>query len=50
MDFVFEQRANTITCSLSKNLDCLAHLHEHIEAVYMISGYSELILEDGRFP
>lgn len=50
MDFVFEQRANTITCSLSKNLNCLAHLHEHIEAVYMISGYSELILEDGRFP
>ena len=50
MDFVFEQRANTITCGLSNNLNCMAHLHEHIEAVYMISGYSELILEDGRFP
>lgn len=49
MKYIFENRTNNVAISVSKNLDCELHLHEHIEAGYIISGSSEIYIERERY-
>ncbi len=49
MRYRFENRKNGIDRYMVDNLNTDAHLHEHIEMGYIISGSSELYIEDKRF-
>ncbi|MDD6735582.1 MAG: AraC family transcriptional regulator [Clostridiales bacterium] len=47
MNYYFENRSFPIEVRHTKNLDCEAHLHEHIELAYIYNGSSHLIV-DGK--
>lgn len=46
MRYFFEDKKNEIESGISANLDCPAHLHEHIEFGYVLSGSSDIFVDD----
>ena len=49
MDYFFEEKPDSISIQLNDTLDYRAHLHDHVELVYVISGSSDLFLEDKMY-
>lgn len=50
MNYFFETRGNDIMAKIFYTLDFDAHLHGHIEMGYIISGRSDLYIEDKKYP
>lgn len=49
MNYYFEIRSSNTYAAYTYNLDIGAHLHEEIEAGYIISGSSEIYIEDKKY-
>lgn len=49
MDYFFESKTENIRAQIHTSLDFGAHLHEHIELGFLLSGSTDLYLEDNKY-